>query len=189
MAERRRQGLCFNCDEKFVRGHHYAHLFYIEYDDTTADDKDWSADADSQDDPRVSLYAITEVDAADIARLKIRVYGLDLIALVDSGSTHNFIRDDVAAHLGLPLHPACSGLRVTIANGECLHSPGLFHDLEVLVGREPFLLDCYVLPIAGYDIIFGTRWLHCLGPIIWDFQKLTMGCYLRGCFVGKACLA
>jgi hypothetical protein len=32
MAERHRQGLCFNCDEKFARGHKCAHLFFIEYE-------------------------------------------------------------------------------------------------------------------------------------------------------------
>jgi hypothetical protein len=35
MMERRRHGLCYNCDELFVRGHHYQRLFYLE---ATADD-------------------------------------------------------------------------------------------------------------------------------------------------------
>uniref|UniRef100_A0A0A9GLI4 Uncharacterized protein n=1 Tax=Arundo donax TaxID=35708 RepID=A0A0A9GLI4_ARUDO len=95
--------------------------------------------------------------------------------MVDSGSTHNFIRDDVAAHLGLPLHQDRAGLQVIVANGERLYSRGLCRDLEVLVGREPFLLDCHVLPVARYDLILGTRWLRYLGPILWDFQQLTMG--------------
>lgn len=33
MAERRKQGLCYNCDEQYVRGHKCARLFYIELDD------------------------------------------------------------------------------------------------------------------------------------------------------------
>jgi hypothetical protein len=40
MPERRRQGPCFNCNEKFVHGHCCAHLFYIDYDDTDLDDPD-----------------------------------------------------------------------------------------------------------------------------------------------------
>lgn len=31
--ERRRQGLCFNCDEPYVRGHHCKRLFYLESSD------------------------------------------------------------------------------------------------------------------------------------------------------------
>jgi hypothetical protein len=40
MPERRRQGPCFNCNEKFVHGHCCVHLFYIDYDDTDLDDPD-----------------------------------------------------------------------------------------------------------------------------------------------------
>lgn len=40
MADHRRKGLCFNCDEKFVRNHKYTHLFFIEYDDMMTNDHD-----------------------------------------------------------------------------------------------------------------------------------------------------
>lgn len=30
MAERQRQGLCYNCDEQYVRGHRRPRLFYLE---------------------------------------------------------------------------------------------------------------------------------------------------------------
>ena len=38
IAERREKGLCFNCDEKFSRGHRCQHLFYLEVND--GDDKE-----------------------------------------------------------------------------------------------------------------------------------------------------
>jgi hypothetical protein len=43
MMERRRQGLCYNCDEPFVRGHHCQRLFYLE---VTADDNGVAAAED-----------------------------------------------------------------------------------------------------------------------------------------------
>jgi hypothetical protein len=43
MTERRRQGLCYNCDEPFVRGHHCQCLFYLE---VTADDNEVAAAED-----------------------------------------------------------------------------------------------------------------------------------------------
>jgi hypothetical protein len=33
MVDRHKQGLCQNCDEQYVRGHRYQHLFYIEVAD------------------------------------------------------------------------------------------------------------------------------------------------------------
>lgn len=37
MAERRKQGLRFNCDEQYVRGHRCQCLFYIKVEDYDAD--------------------------------------------------------------------------------------------------------------------------------------------------------
>lgn len=37
MAERRRQGLCYNCDEPYVRGHKWQRLFFLEMTDFVDD--------------------------------------------------------------------------------------------------------------------------------------------------------
>ena len=86
MVEHRRQGLCFNCDKKFVRGHKCAHLFFIEYDDSVPDDSDSAADAPADDEPRITLYAIAGVQVADTVRLLVSIHGQEFLALVDSGS-------------------------------------------------------------------------------------------------------
>ena len=60
MAERRRQGLCYNCDEPYVRGHKCQRLFYLEVSD--CDDHNQSANADEVAEdlpPLISLHAIT----------------------------------------------------------------------------------------------------------------------------------
>lgn len=31
-----------------------------------------------------------------------------------------------------------------------------------------------MLPLEGYDMVFGTWWLRTLGPRQWDFEKLLM---------------
>jgi hypothetical protein len=54
--ERRRNGQCFNCDEKYVRGHNRvcAKLFYLEMHE-----EDENATMDEPvDQPRISLLAI-----------------------------------------------------------------------------------------------------------------------------------
>ena len=55
MQERRRQGLCFNYDEKFVRGHRCARLFYLETADF--DDKDM-VPTDDEEELGISLQAL-----------------------------------------------------------------------------------------------------------------------------------
>ena len=39
MADRREKGLCFNCDEKFSRGHHCQRLFYLEVVDDVKEEE------------------------------------------------------------------------------------------------------------------------------------------------------
>ena len=38
MVDRRRQGLCYNCDEQYARGHKRQCLFYLEVSDFDYDD-------------------------------------------------------------------------------------------------------------------------------------------------------
>jgi hypothetical protein len=34
-------------------------------------------------------------------------------------------------------------------------------------------MNCYALPLEGFDVILGVQWLKSLGPIMWDFAALT----------------
>jgi len=47
MVERRRQGLCYNCDEPYVRGHQCQRLFFLEVSDYTSDGEDDAAAGDA----------------------------------------------------------------------------------------------------------------------------------------------
>jgi hypothetical protein len=174
LAERRRQGLCYNCDEKFVRDHKCARLFHIEYDETASDDDAAPAGDADTDEPRVSLNALSGVDGANTMRLPVHVGGEHVIALVDSGSTHNFINTQLARHLRCPLAPVREDLRVVVANGDRLASPGLCRDLPLTIDGERFHVDCFVLEVYAVDIILGTEWLRSLGPILWNFRNMRM---------------
>jgi hypothetical protein len=66
-----------------------------------------------------------------------------------------------------------------VANGDKVISRGICRGLDILVGTEPFTVDCYALPLKGYDIVLGVQWLRLLAPICWDFIKLTMSFWHR----------
>ena len=46
--------------------------------------------------------------------------------------------------------------------------------LVLEVQDEEIILDFYILPLRGCDIVLGVQWLITVGPILWDFQNLTM---------------
>jgi hypothetical protein len=106
MAERRKQGLCYNCDEPYVQGHKCARLFYLEAADYIVEEPDDdnveepAADAantefDSEK-PMISLAAIAGVRTEDTMQVYVQLGNHQFVALLDSGSTHNFVRGDVA---------------------------------------------------------------------------------------------
>jgi hypothetical protein len=169
MAERRRLGLCFNCNEKYTRGHNRfcRRIFFVEgveIDDAT------DAAADAEDvigAPCFSLQAVARIPMAGTMQIAVALGAASLVALLDSGSTHNFISEEAARRSGLPLHQR-PRLTALVANGERVTCAGVIRDAPLLVDGESFPADLFVMPLAGYDVVLGTRWLGALGPIVWD---------------------
>ena len=160
MAERRRQGLCYNCDEPYVRGHKCARLFYLEVadyiveepDDDAEDNKAAPPAADpppfDPDAPMISLSAITGIRDSGTMQLRVRIGAHEFTALLDSGSTHNFIRASAAHRAGLRLFDS-RGAHVVVANGERMACQGLARNVLLQIGRESFRLDMFSIPVQG----------------------------------------
>ncbi|CAO2161375.1 unnamed protein product [Urochloa humidicola] len=170
METRRREGLCFNCNEKYVRGHNKvcAHLFLLELEDEE-DDEEGAA----KEEPLISLHAIAGVRTSETMQVTMALGGTTLRALLDSGSTHNFVSEEAAVRTDLRYQHR-RALQVTVANGERVPCAGVFRNATFTIGGEVFSSDFFVLPLAGYDVVLGTQWLATLGPILWDFGQLTM---------------
>ena len=110
-------------------------------------------------------------------KVRISVAGVTGVALLDSGSSHNFIDVNMAQRAGVRLIP-CPNLSVTVANGDRVASPGKALAQSVHIGNEAFDIDFYALPLGAYDMVLGVQWLSSLGPILWNFAKHTM-CFAR----------
>jgi hypothetical protein len=105
--ERRRLGLCYNCDDKFTRGHNRVckRLFLLEgfkeEDDGAATET--AEDVGTEDTPVFSVQALAGVAFTDTMKLEVGLGSASLVALLDSSSTHNFISEVAALQTGLPL--------------------------------------------------------------------------------------
>jgi hypothetical protein len=45
---------------------------------------------------------------------------------------------------------------------------------------KTFWVDCYTLPLEGFDVILNVQWLKSLGLIVWDFTALSMAFIREG---------
>jgi hypothetical protein len=166
IADRRTKGQCFHCNDQFTNGHRQIckQLFIIE---VLFEEKEQSLE-----DPTISLHALTGIQSstARTMQLKVMVNGATLTALLDSGSTHNFLDADIMARIGITFHDRLV-LPVAVANDDCLVSSGCCCGFPAQVGCEIFSVNCYGLQLGSFDIVLGIQWLESLGPILWDFRK------------------
>ena len=121
----------------------------------------------------ITLYALVGNPTANTMRIKGRIQNHEVVSLIDSGSTHNFL--DAVVLPVLQLHLDISQiLEVKEADGTILKTLGSCHGANITLQGHKFVLDFNVLHLGGCEVILGTQWLSTLGVISWNFRLLTM---------------
>ena len=153
MEERKKKGLCYNCDDKWAPGHKckQASLFLLEGVEVSLesnhqgqyveDDTDWGKGRghEEESDPEITLYALVGSPSPGTMRVKGRVNFVPLVILVDSGSTHNFIDAAVVPVLHVPVDES-QVLEVKVANDDIIQTQGLCKDVRVCVQGQTFMV-------------------------------------------------
>ena len=168
-----------------MRGHVCPRLFYLENDDYI-DDEPQEEGADLQIAPKqepppraaaiiltVSLHALAGVRTPNAMLLPVSINGHRLVALVDSGSTTNFMSVGLMSRLQLPSTPHPT-IKVQVANGDNIPCQGMARSVDLRVGTGQFSIDCIGLTLGTFDVILGFEFLRLLGPILWDCDRLSM---------------
>lgn len=117
LQKRREKGLCFNCDEKFVPGHKckVKQTFLIE--PVESDDEQELENPTEAEFTEISISVMADVHGPQTLRMGSRIKGRRIIVLIDNGSTHNFINQDVARRLQLKA-TTVEPFDIRVANGE-----------------------------------------------------------------------
>jgi len=192
LQARREQNLCYNCDEKYVFGHkckRQFHLLIAEPDptDPTPDlltqllpePVTTPPEPNVPEDPaQISLHALMGHTIPQTLRVLGHIAKTPVQVLIDSGSTHNFIHDRVAKQLGLPLHQA-QAFNVLVGNGAALDCSYICPQTLLSLDSHDFIVDLFVLPLSGADLVLGVQWLRSLGPVLTDYEALTLK-FVRG---------
>ncbi|KAG7996678.1 hypothetical protein I3843_01G173600 [Carya illinoinensis] len=198
MKKRRDKGLCYNCDDKWGLGHRCksAKLFIMECVDSNEEEVDScpsnlleasassskliSIELDAKEpEPAISIHALVGSPNPRTMRLIGSIGGVRIVVLIDTRSTHNFVDPSIVTKAQLPL---CHTPRLTVkvANSEAVSSEGLTQSEAFQMKGIHFHTEVFVLTSGGCDVVLGFQWLKTLGPILWDFSKLSMAFTYKG---------
>jgi hypothetical protein len=181
-----------------VCGHVCQRLFYLLNDDYVDDvvpaevaaaavfqtpvvallDPDPEAASAGAPSPHVSLHALAGVRTENAMVLHVTVKGQQLVTLLDSDSTTNFINVELCARLQLATDPR-PALQVLVANGDGVPCQGVTHNVPISINTKAFSISCFGITLGSFDLILGYDYLCALGPILWDFVHHRLS-FIRG---------
>lgn len=171
MAKRREKGLCYNCDEVYVREHkcQKPQLFLMVGDeDSELDDEfalhpehltaveDVTINTNVGD---ISIHALTGTHGIHTLKIDGPIKGRAINMLVDTGSTHNFLSNSLVKSLKLPTQ-TCTTMRVTLADGTQTSCTKKVEKLVWKTGKTEFISEFHTIPLGSYDAILGIQWLQ-----------------------------
>lgn len=119
----------------------------------------------------LSVNALLGSQNPKTIRLRAMVDNKVMLLLVDSGSSHTFIDQQLAYMLQCPTSPLHVSLRVKVANGEFMQCEQEVHGFKWWIQGHTFITDMKFVPLGGYDAILGMDWLEKWGPMTCHWEE------------------
>ena len=184
LDERRAKGQCFWCDEKFIPCHRCQNkrlysLCIVEKDGECSDGDEVIEEEHVTHNPHLSLNALEGVAGLNTLRVTGRVEKQPLFILVDSGSTHNFISNQVAERLHCRL-TSIKALIVQVADGGLMICYSVCNNFQWSMQGVSFETDVYTLDLQNCDMILGIQWLAKLKTIVYNYKEMWMAFIWQG---------
>lgn len=186
LASRIEEGLCLYCNDKDGPTHKCRQpcLFKMTPQEEgasqlvdTLEEPELELDNDTgmhtEEFSEVSVHAIEGSHNNKIITLIGRRGKQQFSILIDGGSTHSFLDEQMASKLRCELvktHP----MKVQVANGNHLVSQFECAGFTWKMGDMEFQTAVRTLPMGSYDLVLGVDWLGALGLVTFDYKNLTL---------------
>ncbi|CAA7028745.1 unnamed protein product [Microthlaspi erraticum] len=143
IAERKAKGLCFNCDDSYTPGHTCNPvLFHVRLvsEGENQDDEPYE-----EEELEISLNAMNGEQNEKTFQVRAVISTGEGWVLLDTGSTHNFIKSSMVERLDLHMIKR-SGRFVTLPDGGRCPIDGLCPGLAMNVQGHQITADCFAIP-------------------------------------------
>ncbi|GAB4821234.1 hypothetical protein N2152v2_008280 [Parachlorella kessleri] len=109
-----------------------------------------------------------------VARIQCKVFGMPVVAIVDSGASHSVLSQSVIRKLQLHSYVEKAATILHTAGGQEEMPWGMLRDVPVTVGRLKLVLDALpVTQATNYAVLLGNDWLvQAACQMSWDTCKM-----------------
>ncbi|XP_016186033.1 uncharacterized protein LOC107627725 [Arachis ipaensis] len=183
---KREKGLCYYCDEKWSPGHRCKTSCYLligdeEMQEILKEPEPAVIQITNEEQPvvvgpaqpEISFNAMVGQYQPTTFRLKGSYKGHEVMVLIDGGSSHNFVKANVAEKLDFPIQQT-TPLQVLVGNGDVIGCKAVCENVPLVMQGYQFTISTFMLDLQGADIVLGVQWLMCLGYVTTHYGLLTM---------------
>ena len=126
----------------------------------------------------IELRSITGFTSKGTMKLKGDIKGQEVVILIDSGATNNFIHEIVAEAQGLNIEPGTQ-FGVTIGDGTRCKGKGICRRVELRLKELTIVADFLAVELGNVDVVLGMQWLDTTGTTKVHWPSLTMTFWVK----------
>ena len=187
--ERQRKGLCFRCGDKWNPEHicqlrHHQFILMEEGVAGNLEDEDTGTPIEEEleaelKELQLSSFSYWGLTSNKSLKVWGEIQGEQVIVLVDSGASANFISTKVVEKLQLPIDRV-KGFKVEVGNGAIEEGFGVCRGVELLVQGIRIVQNFFVLELGRPEVVLGVDWLAGLGNFVGNYKNMTLSWVEKG---------
>ena len=174
------KGLCFRCNEKYSPGHRCKVkekrelVLFILNEEESVEEGNPSEESteeivelkqlDILEEREIELKTITGLTSKGTMKLRGKIEGKEVIVLIDSGATHNFIHEALVEEKQLKITQGTK-FGVTIGNGTRCLGKGICKRVKLKLRELTILADFLAVELGRVDVVLGMQWLDTTGTM------------------------
>ena len=121
----------------------------------------------------VAAISLGDTFNPNTMRIMGKIKNVEVVVLIDTGSTHNFISSQIVQNLQLPVL-ADPKVAVKGVTGEALPCQGRCRGFSLELPSYQTSSEFFVISMSGVDVVLGIEWLRGFGSIVWNFKEMVM---------------
>ncbi|MCH85044.1 Ty3/gypsy retrotransposon protein, partial [Trifolium medium] len=188
LMERKQKGLCFKCGGPFHPMHQCPDkqlrvLIVDDEEDDEGEAKILAVEVGEEDEEvkgEMSLLELHHIAHENNQTMKFQgtIHGVELLILVDSGATHNFVSQRLVHQMDWPID-ITPQMQVKLGNGVQIATQGVCKGLEVYIGDFKLSPNLHLFELGGIDVVLGIEWLKTLGNTVINWKQQVMSFWVN----------